>query len=124
VLALLVLFLLLRLAARRLAVKRRRRKWLMALDSVGRRHDSREQPHDYLAALNRLFRAVALRAFPDTACARLEGGEWVAFLTGLMPEGEPVGALAALSRGPYEPVPEFDEAALRQLAEAWVNRYG
>ena len=77
-----------------------------------------------LAALNRLFRAVALRAFPDTACARLEGSDWVAFLTGLMPEGEPVEALAALSRGPYEPAPAFDEQALQRLAATWVSRYG
>lgn len=123
-LALLLLFLLFRQVAGRLAAKRRRKAWMTVLEAIGRQHDPQGQPHDYLAAVNRLFRAVALRAFPDTACARLEGSEWVAFLTGLMPEGKPVEALAALSRGPYEPAPEFDAEALQRLAATWVNRYG
>ena len=121
---LLVLYRLLRMAAKELAVRRRRQAWLLELESLGRDHDPLVNPHDYLAALNRLFRAVALRAFPDTACARLQGEGWVAFLSGLLPEDEITDGLAALASGPYEPVPEFDETELNALAAEWVKRYG
>lgn len=120
----LVLYRLLRMAAKKLAVRRRRQAWLLELESLGRDHDPSVNPHDYLAALNRLFRAVALRAFPDTACARLQGEGWVAFLSGLLPEDETTDGLAALASGPYEPVPEFDATELNALAAEWVRRYG
>ena len=112
------------LVARRMAVRRRRRAWLQELAALSVRHDPARNPHDYLAALNRLFRGVALRAFPDTACARLEGEAWVSFIAGLMPEAEDTQALAVLARGPYERLPGFDATALEGLAERWVGRYG
>mgnify|MGYP001823332300 CR=1 FL=1 len=123
-LALIGLFLLLRIAARKRAVRRRRRAWQQELEFLRQRFDPADQPHEYLAAVNRLFRAVALRAFPDTACARLEGQDWVAFLTGLMPESETAEDLAVLARGPYAPAPEFEPESLQRLAAAWVERYG
>lgn len=114
--------------ARRAAIRRRKRRWLQALERMAAEHDPHSMPHDYLAGLNRLFRAVALRAFPGTGCARLQGREWVAFLSGLMPESTtgqvPADALSALASGPYEPAPEFDAVALEQLARAWVAHYG
>lgn len=122
--ALAVLLVLARQFASRLADRRRRRAWLTELDALRERHDPAETPRDYLAALNRLFRAVALRAFPDTACARLEGEEWVAFIAGRMPAEATLEPLDVLARGPYEPAPSFDEAALRRLAAAWVKRHG
>jgi hypothetical protein len=124
VLGIIGLALLVRSGLRRLAVMRRRRAWLRALDDLGGRHDPHRDPQGHLAALNRLFRAVALRAFPGTACARLEGDAWVAFLAGLMPEDTDAEPLAVLARGPYEPRPEYDAAALRELAEIWVRRHG
>ena len=114
----------LRALARKWAALRRRRAWLQALRALGEQWDFRTQPHDYLAGLNRLFRAVALRAFPDTACARLEGQDWVAFLTGLMPESESAEDLAVLASGPYAPDPEFEPDSLQRLAAVWVARYG
>ena len=122
--ALVILYRLARSAARRMAVRRRRQEWLKALADLREQHDPAANPHEYLAALNRLFRAVALRAFPDTGCARLEGEAWVAFIEGLLPEDAPSGPLAALAKGPYEPVPAFDPEALAALAAAWVKRYG
>ena len=119
-----VMFYLLRRLARVLAVRRRRRAWLRELAALPASHDPRSDPHGYLAAVNRLFRAVALKAFPGTDCARLEGEQWVAFISGLMPQGADSAALAALARGPYEPKPEFDRPALESLATTWVNRYG
>jgi Domain of unknown function (DUF4381) len=124
VLSLLALAIALRALARRLALLRRRRRWLRALDELEQHWRPAEQPHDYLAGLNRLFRAVALKAFPDTACARLQGQEWVAFIRSLLPEGPGADSLAALACGPYEPAPEFDAPALRDQARAWVRRYG
>lgn len=121
---LLVVFYLLRAVLRKLAVRRRRQAWLQELQSLAREHDPASNPQAYLAALNRLFRAVALRAFPGTACAKLQGEAWVAFLAGLLPEDEDPENLAALASGPYEPAPRFDPAALKTLATAWVKRYG
>ena len=114
----------LRAAGRKLAERRRRQAWIRALDGLPAQHDPSTDPHGYLAALNRLFRAVALRAFPGTGCARLEGDDWVSFLSGLMPDGEGVDDLAVLARGPSEQLPEFDTAALERLARSWVTRYG
>ena len=42
----------------------------------------------------------------------------------LLPEGPGTECLSALARGPYEPLPEFDAASLREQARAWVRRYG
>lgn len=123
-LALLGLFLLLRAAMKKRAVLRRRKAWLQEVESIRQRFEPASDPHRYLAALNRLFRAVALRAFPGTACAKLEGENWVAFLAGLMPEDEVTDGLQVLARGPYAPEPEFDPDDLQRLAAAWVRRYG
>ena len=124
--ALLVLLALLvsgRWLARRLAAVRRRRQWLQALRRLEEEFDPQARPREFLAALNRLFRAVALRAFPGTDCARLHGEDWVAFVRAQL-HGEGGAALTALASGPYEPLPEFEAAALREQARAWVMRYG
>lgn len=117
-------FLLLRALVRRLIVVRRRRAWLRVLDELDDSRDPCVQPHEYLAALNRLFRAVALRAFPDTSCGRLQGEEWVAFIREKLPGARGGQSLDALAHGPYEPVPQFDAAALREQARAWVKLHG
>jgi len=123
-LAALGLYFLARAGWRRLLARRRRRAWLQALEAVQRQWDPDSQPHEYLAGMNRLFRAVALKAFPDSGCGRLQGDEWVAFIRGLLPDGASPTCLAALARGPYEPAPEFDAPALREHARTWVNLYG
>lgn len=105
-------------------IMRRRWKLLKALEDIARNIHFTEDPHEYLARLNRLFRLVALRAFPGTACARLQGIEWVRFIQSLMPQGIRTDDLAALASGPYEPEPEFDAQGLQDLARAWVRKYG
>ncbi len=123
-LTLLGLFFIVRLALRKFSDLRRRRAWLRALDEIRNRWDPQQQPRDYLAALNRLFRAVALRAFPQSGCARMQGDEWVAFIRQALPDGADTQCLSALCQGPYEPLPRFDAPALQEQARTWVKRYG
>lgn len=119
-----LLTLALRQGYRQWQVMRRRRRLLNALDEIGKNIDPRENPHEYLARLNRLFRVVALRAFPGTACVRLQGVAWVTFIQSLLPEGAQVASLSALATGPYEPSPEFDATGLQRLAHTWVKKFG
>jgi hypothetical protein len=126
ILALLVLLLMAWVLKKWLAwqsARKRRAAWLEALDRINREHDPSEQPHEFLAGLNRLFRAVALKAFPDNGCARLQGEQWVSFIVKQMPD-QNEESLLALARGPYECLPRFDAALLNQSARAWVSLYG
>lgn len=121
---LLALFFIGRMVVQRALVVRRRRRWLRALQAIEAEYDPEARPRDFLASLNRLFRAVAVRAFPASGCARLHGEEWVDFVRARLTESAGAEALAVLARGPYEPLPEFDAASLREQARAWVRRYG
>ena len=114
----------LRLAYRHWLVLKRRRRLLTALEEISSKFDPERQSHEYLARLNRLFRVVALRAFPGTLCARLQGTEWVTFIAALLPQGAPSESLDALAEGPYAPAPHFDAAALQAVARLWVEKYG
>jgi hypothetical protein len=113
-----------RLLMRLIAVQRRRRAWMRALDAVDDRWDPDCQSNDYLAELNRLFRAVAIRAFPGTHCGRLQGEDWATFVRDRLPDGPQSACVSALAQGPYEPAPQFDAAALREQARFWVRHYG
>jgi hypothetical protein len=127
VLALVLLFLTvvaIRFLKLKLAARKRRREWLRALDAIGRELDPERDAHQYLAGLNRLFRAVALKAFPGTGCAGLQGEEWVIFINSLLPEDTADSSLSALARGPYEFAPNFDARSLDQHARTWVRLYG
>ena len=108
----------------KLVVRSRRREWLLALDAIGQELDPEQDAHEYLASLNRLFRSVALKAFPGTACASLQGEEWVNFISSLLPDDAEVSSLSALARGPYEPGPAFSARALDDHARTWVRLYG
>lgn len=120
----LILAFLLRKLARRAVVRRRKKHWLQTLEALTVEFDPQARPQQFLAALNRLFRAVALRAFPDNGCARLQGSEWVAFVSAQMPDEPSTSSLDALAKGPYEAAPAFDAVALDRLARIWVARYG
>jgi hypothetical protein len=121
---LLALALLLRMLLRQLAARRRRNAWLRELEALNWHQSPSEHPHEYLAGLNRLFRAVAVKAFPGTACARLQGEPWVDWIRELLPEMAESDGLGALSSGPYEPAPRFDAEKLNELARTWVKLYG
>jgi hypothetical protein len=122
--ALLALAQLLRVLLNRLAVRRRRRAWLNELEALNWHTDPSGHPHEFLAGLNRLFRAVAVKAFPGTACARLQGEPWVDWISALLPEQVDSSSLSALVSGPYEPAPRFDAVRLNELARTWVKLYG
>jgi len=124
----LLLLLIIAFAVRKLlgwkSVQHRRKSWIQALEAIRLEHDPVQQPHEYLAGINRLFRAVAVRAFPGTACARLQGREWVGFIASLLPEQHQADGLAVLASGPYQELPGFDAQALEASAKIWVSLYG
>jgi hypothetical protein len=109
---------------RRHALTRRKRAWLAVLDDIGDEQAAAAAPREWLDRISRLFRAVALRAFPAEQCARLEGSEWVTFIQSRLPAEAPMDALSALAAGPWQPAPEFDSGALREAARLWVKRHG
>lgn len=109
---------------RAVRVRLRRRRLMRELDELARAYDPAERPADYIAAINRWFRGVALRAFPDSDCARLQGAAWVEFIRARLPRVPEAAALDALVDGPYRPDPEFDPAALKGLARKWLTAHG
>jgi hypothetical protein len=123
-LALVLLTLVVRYGLQKWRIRIRQKRLVNALDSIPGEFNPAEMPHEYLAQMNKLFRVVALRAFPGTASARLQGAEWVTFIQSLLPENPASASLAALATGPYQPSPEFDADALQQLARTWIKRYG
>lgn len=118
------LYILLRFAARRLQERRRRLRLSRFIDALVRDVDPSSRPQEFLASLNRVFKLVALRAFPGKPCALMQGTEWVAFLGSKLPGKPAPEALAALAEGPYQPAPEFDPDALVSLARRWVKQHG
>jgi hypothetical protein len=105
-------------------VQIRRRRLLAELDGLALNFDPRQSPADYLAALNRLFRGVALRAFPNSGCARLEGEAWVSFVRERLKTHGDVPELSVLESGPYQRDPDFDPERLQACARQWVLSYG
>lgn len=122
-LLLVALVLLARYGLRRYRAQQRRQRLLQYIERIESGIDPDQSPGQYLADLNRVFKLVALRAFPDTHATRLTGEEWVAFLQGKL-DGAGEACLAALAEGPYRPAADFDAAALTGLARRWVQRYG
>ena len=122
IIALLVYVLVKILAA--LRIKLRRRRLLTELDQLSTTFDPDTQAAGYLAALNRLFRAIALRAFPDSHCARLQGSAWVTFIRERLPTHVDASGLDILETGPYRPGPAFDAVQLQAAARQWVLKHG
>lgn len=119
-----LLFLLGRRVRRAWVVRRRRRRYLDALAGIERETDPDRTPALYLERMNRLFRAVAVRAFPGGEAARLQGDEWVRFLREHLPDSGRHAALDVLATGPYRPRPDFDAAGLQAAARTWIAAHG
>ena len=102
-LALLLLVLLVWLGRRVLAgirVRQRRRQMLGWVDHLYVSIDPQRDPQAFLATLNRIFKLVALRAFPEQHCAALAGQDWADFLTNKMEKSQSALSLNILASGP------------------------
>jgi len=126
-LALLLLMLLVWLGRRVIAryrVHQRRKQMLGWVDHLNANIDPQREPQAYLSTLNRIFKLVALRAFPDQHCAALNGQEWVDFLVEQTNKTQSAEALAVLATGPYDPAPKFDPDQLSELSRYWIRQHG
>lgn len=123
-LLLLVLVLLGRYLYKQQKNRQRRRQMLAWIDTLNDLVDPADQPQAYLAGMNRIFKVVALTAFPEQNCAALSGPEWVSFLRDKLGKGVSTAPLQALATGPFNPRPEFDAAAICELGRNWIKRYG
>lgn len=127
VLALLLLFFLGWLGRRLLAryrVRQRRKQMLGWIDHLNENINPQRDPQAYLSTLNRIFKLVALRAFPDRQCAAMAGQEWVNFLIENMEQSPAAESLEVLAAGPYDPSPNFDPELMSELTRAWIKRHG
>jgi len=126
-LALLLLVLLFWLGRRllaRLRVHQRRKQMLGWVDHLNANIDPQRDPQAYLSTLNRIFKLVALRAFPGQHCAALSGQDWADFLAANMKNSQSIEALGALASGPYDPSPQFDPGMLSELTRLWIKQHG
>ncbi len=127
VLALLMLVFLVLVGRRILARYRahqRRKQMLAWIDHLNVSVDPQRDPQAYLSTLNRIFKLVALRAFPDQRCAALAGQDWADFLTGKMKTSKTSDSIKVLASGPYDPAPQFDPRLMSELTRNWIRQYG
>ena len=108
----------------RYRLHQRRKQMLGWVDHLNANIDPRRDPQAYLSTLNRIFKLIALRAFPDQPCAALSGQEWADFLIEKMAKSSSSDALNILATGPYDPAPGFDPAQLSDLARQWIKQHG
>jgi len=124
VLLLVVLGWLLRRLYARYRVQQRRRQMLTWVDHLNTNVDPVNQPQAYLSTLNRIFKLVALRAFPERQCAAMAGQDWADFLTENMKSTASSESLNVLASGPYDPAPRFDPEVMSQLTRTWIREHG
>jgi len=127
VLALLVLVLLTWAGRRVLAryrLHQRRKQMLGWVDNLNVMIDPKVEPQAYLSMLNRIFKTIAVKAFPGQHCAALNGREWADFLIEKMKNTRSAESLAVLASGPYDPAPEFDPDQLSELTRHWIKQHG
>lgn len=123
-LLLFVLFLLVRNARQRYRVRQRRQRLLSHIEWIETAVDPNAAPGQFLSDLNRIFKIVALRAFPESSCAELRGPDWVRFISEKLPDANDRQGLEALAEGPWQKSPEFEAAKLMDLAKRWVLLHG
>lgn len=102
----------------------RRQQMLAWVDLLNISTDPRSEPQAYLATLNRIFKLIALRAFPQQSCAQLSGQDWADFLIERMTKSPSAESLNILATGPYDPAPVFDPELLSNLARNWIKQHG
>lgn len=124
VLLIVALLLLIRHAMQRLRTQRRRARLIYFVDHVVKDVDYLKAPQEYLSSLNRVFKIVAMRAFPERNCAFMQGCEWTEFLQFNLAGADSTDELAALAEGPYQPVPAFHAQTLASMARQWIRQHG
>jgi len=127
ILALLLLVALFWLGRRLLAriqVHQRRKQMLAWVDHLNTNIDPQRDPQAYLSTLNRIFKLVALRAFPGQHCAALAGQDWADFLAANMKSPHSAESLNVLASGPYDPAPQFDAGTMSELTRSWIKQHG
>jgi hypothetical protein len=108
----------------RYKVHQRRKQMLAWIDHLNANIDPQREPQAYLSTLNRIFKLVALRAFPAQQCASLAGQDWSDFLTTKMQGAKTSDSLGVLATGPYDPAPEFDPQVMSDLTRFWIKQHG
>ncbi len=127
ILALLLLVLLFWLGRRLLArirAHQRRKQMLGWVDHLNANIDPQRDPQGYLSTLNRIFKLVALRAFPEQHCAALAGQDWADFLAANMKSSQSAESLNVLASGPYDPAPQFNADTMSELTRSWIKQHG
>ena len=94
------------------------------VDHLNANIDPQRDPQAYLSTLNRIFKLVALRAFPGQHCAALAGQDWVDFLTANIKNSNSAESLNVLASGPYDPAPQFDPDTMSELTRFWIKQHG
>lgn len=115
---------LIRRALARWRILRRRKQMLAWIDHLNVNVDPQRDPQAYLSTLNRIFKLVALRAFPERQCAVMNGQDWVDFLVEKMTGSASPESLQVLATGPYDPAPKFDPELLSLLTRQWIRQHG
>lgn len=101
-----------------------RRQMLVWIEHLNTNIDPLRNPQAYLSTLNRIFKLIALRAFPDQHCAALAGQDWVDFLHSNMKNLPSMESLDVLASGPYEPAPQFNPETMNELTRNWIRQHG
>ncbi len=94
------------------------------VDHLNATIDPGRQPQAYLGTINRIFKLVALRAFPEQQCAVMAGDQWSEFLINRMGDEPSADSLKVLANGPYDPAPVFDAGVISELSRAWIKKHG
>ncbi len=108
----------------RYQLHQRRRQMLAWIEHLDSTIDPQRDPQSYLSVLNRIFKLVALRAFPEAKCAAMTGEEWSEFLYTKIKSRQLASELSVMAQGPYDPAVDFDPATLSSLAQHWIRQYG
>jgi hypothetical protein len=111
-------------ALKRYRIHQRRKQMLAWIDHLNATIDPQKEPQSYLSTINRIFKVVALRAYPEEQVAVMAGSQWAEFLQQQMKKNQQSELLAVLSSGPYNPAPEFDPATISDLARLWIKQHG
>ena len=124
---LLALLLMVLLIAAALWLRRRhqlgayRRQGLQQLSLIRARWQTSDDEKRYVAEVNALLKAVAMRALPEPTVASASGQEWLALLDAHAPKDWTAPKL--LATGPYSPAPDTGAETLYDMSARWIREH-